>query len=281
MKNFLVGIDFSKGSIKALEYAIMLNNYIDSRISMLYVDKPIPTESIYATVTANYRTELHQRFEQLMNEFKPKLNDVSRLEYKITTGKVYEELANYAKKNDIDYVFAGTHGISGYEEMWIGSNANRIVSTSPCPVFTIRQTYEVHDRIKSILLPIDSTAETTNKLPWAIEIAKYSNAEIHIFGAYITDLSTMKNKVDKNIVMIENELEKENIKFKSFKKSITNYTSDLISYIEDNNIDLAIIMTEQENRNTNVLLGQYAMQMINHCPVPVLSVHQDDKFNSK
>jgi nucleotide-binding universal stress UspA family protein len=91
----------------------------------------------------------------------------------------------------------------------------------------------------------------------------------------------MKNKVDKNIVMIENELEKENIKFKSFKKSITNYTSDLISYIEDNNIDLAIIMTEQENRNTNVLLGQYAMQMINHCPVPVLSVHQDDKFNSK
>ena len=88
MKNFLVGIDFSKGSIKALEYALMLSNYIDSRIVMLYVDKPIPTESIYANVTANYRTELHKRFEQLMNEFQPKLKDIYRLEYKITTDKV-------------------------------------------------------------------------------------------------------------------------------------------------------------------------------------------------
>ncbi|MBK6934329.1 MAG: universal stress protein [Bacteroidales bacterium] len=278
MKNFLVGIDFSKGSIKALEYAVMLNKYIDSKITMLYVDKPIPTESIYATVTANYRSELHQRFEQLLNEFRQHIKEPENLEYKITTGKVYEELANYAKKNNVDYIFAGTHGISGYEELWIGSNANRIVST-PCPVFIVRQTYEVHDKINSILLPIDSTAETTNKLPWAIEIAKNTGAEIHIFGAYITDLTTLKNKVNKNVAMIESKLETENINFKTFKKNISNYASDLITYIEENNIDLAIIMTEQENRNTNILLGQYAMQMINHCPVPVLSIHQDDKYN--
>ncbi|HHW58636.1 MAG: universal stress protein [Bacteroidales bacterium] len=279
MKNFLVGIDFSKGSIKALEYAVMLNKYIDSKITMLYVDKPIPTESIYATVTANYRSELHQRFEQLLNEFRQHIKEPENLEYKITTGKVYEELANYAKKNNVDYIFAGTHGISGYEELWIGSNANRIVSTAPCPVFIVRQTYEVHDKINSILLPIDSTAETTNKLPWAIEIAKNTGAEIHIFGAYITDLTTLKNKVNKNVAMIESKLETENINFKTFKKNISNYASDLITYIEENNIDLAIIMTEQENRNTNILLGQYAMQMINHCPVPVLSIHQDDKYN--
>ena len=78
--------------------------------------------------------------------------------------------------------------------------------------------------------------------------------------------------------MIESKLETENINFKTFK-NISNYASDLITYIEENNIDLAIIMTEQENRNTNILLGQYAMQMINHCPVPVLSIHQDDKYN--
>ena len=218
MKNFLVGIDFSKGSIKALEYAVMLNKYIDSKITMLYVDKPIPTESIYATVTANYRSELHQRFEQLLNEFRQHIKEPENLEYKITTGKVYEELANYAKKNNVDYIFAGTHGISGYEELWIGSNANRIVSTAPCPVFIVRQTYEVHDKINSILLPIDSTAETTNKLPWAIEIAKNTGAEIHIFGAYITDLTTLKNKVNKNVAMIESKLETENINFKTFKK---------------------------------------------------------------
>ncbi|MFA7609848.1 MAG: universal stress protein, partial [Bacteroidales bacterium] len=232
-----------------------------------------------ATVTANYRSELHQRFEQLLNEFRQHIKEPENLEYKITTGKVYEELANYAKKNNVDYIFAGTHGISGYEELWIGSNANRIVSTAPCPVFIVRQTYEVHDKINSILLPIDSTAETTNKLPWAIEIAKNTGAEIHIFGAYITDLTTLKNKVNKNVAMIESKLETENINFKTFKKNISNYASDLITYIEENNIDLAIIMTEQENRNTNILLGQYAMQMINHCPVPVLSIHQDDKYN--
>ena len=49
----------------------MLSNYIDSRIVMLYVDSH--SESIYANVTANYRAELHKRFEQLMNGFQPKL----------------------------------------------------------------------------------------------------------------------------------------------------------------------------------------------------------------
>ena len=58
--------------------------------------------------------------------------------YKIRKGKVHVEIANQAKYSDAMLVIAGTHGVTGFEEFWIGSNAYRIVTYAPCPVITVR-----------------------------------------------------------------------------------------------------------------------------------------------
>ena len=46
----------------------------------------------------------------------------------------------------------------------IGSNAYRIVTHSPCPVITLRQQFPVKNSISKIVIPIDSSSETLQKL---------------------------------------------------------------------------------------------------------------------
>ena len=73
-------------------------------------------------------------------------------------------------------------------------------------------------------------------------------------------------------------LSKEKIKYSVIEKQITNVTNDIISIVEKNNADLLVIMTDQQKQSFNVMLGEAAQQLVNHCPVPVLSIHEDDKI---
>ena len=64
----------------------------------------------------------------------------------------------------------GTHGASGFEKLWVGSNAYRVASAAPCPVITIRETFE-KETFSRILVPLDNSKETRQKIPMAIFFA--------------------------------------------------------------------------------------------------------------
>lgn len=272
MKKLLVGVDFSKGSINALNYAIMLANNLPAEILMVWVDKPMSPESIYANKPTVERSEVIGRFERIIKEY----NDVLKfgtLKYKICFGKVYEAIAEQARQFQADYIIIGTHGISGYEELWIGSNANRIVAAAVCPVFTLRQNFSVRESIYAIVLPIDHTGDTIEKVDHALKIASVFKAKIHVLGLYSSELSTIKRRVEANVKKAQNSLESLSIPFEVHFEKAQNLTSTTIKFTERINADLICIMTEQETSTNNILLGQYAQQMVNHSHVPVLSVH--------
>jgi hypothetical protein len=62
------------------------------------------------------------------------------------------------------------------------------------------------------------------------------------------------------------------IKYVSVVKESENITRTTIDYAETIGAGLIAIMTEQENTTANIFLGPYAQQMVNHSPVPVLSM---------
>lgn len=277
MSDILVGIDFSKGSLNALKYAVNMANDFDESVLMLWVDKPHNPDSIFDD-SSNYREEVHNRFAELIAEFSNRISK-DNLRYKIRSGKVYDEIASFAKINRSLCVITGTHGISGYEEMWIGSNANRIVSMAPCPVITIRQDYHIPERMRKIILPVDSTPETLEKAAFAIKIAAATRAEIILVRLYTSNVSAFKRKVDQYANIIIDDIEKAKVKYELMDKLTNNLTSDLLGIIDKTNADLLAIMTEQENSMANIMLGPYAQQMVNNSPVPVLSVHCGDTLS--
>ncbi len=275
MNEIIVGIDFSKGALNALKYASVLAKGFGYGITMLWVDKPHNPSSIYLD-GENHRQSVHSRLDDLIAEYKPILG-AGNIQYKIRTGKVYEEISIHAKLNNSKLVVIGTHGISGFEELWIGSNANRVVSIAPCPTFTLRQDYEIPKTIKKIILPIDNTNDTVLKVPFAKTIAKAFNAEIVLMRLYTTNVSILKKKVDTLADAVQKELEAEKIKVSNVEKLVVNLTSDLLSVIDKTGADLLVIMTEQQNMSANIMLGESAQQVVNNSPVPVISIHPDDK----
>ena len=272
MKNIIVAIDFSKGSIHALDYAVSISGKIGAAICMVWVDNHNDMDSMVQENIHELRKESKDSMDELVKKYSKQYPKI-KFTYKLRKGKVAQELAHTARIIDADLIMSGTHGGSGFEEYWIGSNANRIVMLAPCPVITVHNTFDISIGINSIVLPIDNSADTRKKVPAAIKFAGYFDAEILILGLYSTHLQSMHNRVDHYVEKVEEDLRKENISFKTEKLQTNNPTTTTINMVDEIHADLIVIMTEQDASAQNRLLGEYAVQMVNHSPVPVLSIH--------
>lgn len=272
MKQIIVAIDFSKCSLHALEYTIPLANRINANILLVWVDNTRSDESVYASPLDTSRKEINENFDEIIEKYNSSL-EKGEITYKIRKGKVHIELANQAKYSDAMLVVTGTHGVTGFEEFWIGSNAYRIVTYAPCPVITVRSNYEIKDTIDKIVLPIDSTLETRQKIPFATKWAKIFNSEIHVLSLYSTSIKAVKSRVDNYSKQVIKFLEEENVSYKLAGIDADNITKSTIDYASEVGAEMIAIMTEQETTTANLFLGAYAQQMVNHSPIPVLSIH--------
>ncbi|NTW34454.1 MAG: universal stress protein, partial [Bacteroidetes bacterium] len=242
----IVAVDFSKCSIKALDFAIRIANCIKSNILIVHVEKPNINDSVYSKNGHEYHKNVILKLEKLVEKFQPCLKK-GILEYKIRKGKVHTEITNQAKYSDAYLIITGAHGISGFEEFWIGSNAFKVVISSTIPVITIREDLVSKKRqIFKIVLPIDSSPETRQKVPVAVELAKYFKAEIHVVGIYSTNVKAVRNFVEGFVEQAVEYIEKHGVVCKSQFKFCNNITDGIIEYAEEVNADLITIMSEQE-----------------------------------
>jgi nucleotide-binding universal stress UspA family protein len=271
LKQIVVAIDFSKNSILALEYSIQIANIIGADIMMVWVDKPDSEESIYDNSGHEHRQEAKARIEELMKKYSKSLKKGS-LTYKLRKGKIYKEIANQAKYNDANFIVTGAHGVSGFESFMIGSNASKIVTYSPCPVITLRETFVIKNSIKKIVLPLDNSSATRQKVPYAMEMAKACNAEIHLLELQSSSLISIRRMVTKYTEQVEKFLKENHIKYVVKSVDCDNITTATIKYAEEINADQIYIMTEQEQETSNIWLGPFAMQMVNNSPIPVISI---------
>lgn len=272
MKDIVVAIDFSKGSLHALDYAIEFANHVKSNIIMVWVDRHTNQDFAFTSEVNEFREEAVRNLDEILKINKGKLKP-GKLTYKLRKGKVYQEIATQARLTDASLIIAGTHGVTGYEEFWIGSNAYRIVSYAPCPVITVRHDFEIKPvGITSIILPIDSTLDTRQKVPFTVQIARDFGAEIHLLSLYTTSIKVVQRKVDNYARQVEKFLEEAGVHYSIESMMADNITNAAIEYAGRVNADLIAIMTEQETTASNILLGPFAQQMVNYSPIPVLSI---------
>lgn len=279
MKEIIVAIDFSKGSMHALDYAIEFANHHKSNIMMVWVDNNANQDIFTASGPNEFREEALKNLDDILASKKRKLKS-GKLSYKLRKGKVYQEIANQAKANKAGLIIAGTHGVTGYEEFWIGSNAYRIVSYAPCPVITVRYDFEINQPpIKSIVLPIDNTLDTRQKIPFTVTMAKAFGADIYLLSLYSTPFKAMHKKVDNYTREAQKKISEAGINHYTETVEADNITNATINYAQKVNANLIAIMTEQETTASNILLGPYAQQMVNHSPIPVLSIQPKEIYS--
>ena len=273
-KKILIGIDFSDCSLNALEHAITIAQRSSSGITMVWVNHLDYSKEIFSVEPKDLINEVEEKFKEIIKKYKSKLGR-EELNYQIRKGKVYKEICTVADEIDAFLIVIGTHGSTGFEEFWIGSNANRIVSTSRKPIITIRAGVNIDKGLRKIVMPFDSTKVTRQKLPMTALLAKFFNAEVHILGMYTSKLDDIRYRIRNYVEQAKDYLKENDILYKVEFIETDHITEATIEYANKVNANLISIMTEQETKTSNLWLGPYASQMVNHSPVPVLSIHPD------
>jgi len=186
-------------------------------------------------------------------------------------------VVNQAEAFEDTAIICSTHGASGFEEFFIGSNAFKIVSATEQPVITIRHGSVPHE-VKKIVMPIDITSDTRQKVPLTAEIAKAFDAEIHIVAVSSLQTDEVVGKLNAYTKQIGEYLDGLKIPYKTASLVGDNLTDITIEYALDVNADMISIMTEQSKSISNFVLGSYAQQMLSKSPMPVLSVTPQEIF---
>lgn len=273
MKTIIAAIDFSDCSINALEHAVSIARNSSSNLLMLWVNNPYTTKTILSSeMSDDLVEEVEHQFTKLINKYEPEL-PASKIEYVIREGKVYREVVNQARESEAWLIVVGTHGSSGFEELWMGSNANRIVTAAPCPIITIRGGVEISRDLRLIVMPMDSTLETRQKVPFTCELARAFSAEVHILAVYTTSVEDVRSRVLSYAKQAAKYLKENNVRHQIVEIEAENLSTSTIEYAIKTDANLISIMTEQEKTAINLWLGPYAQQMVHHSPVPVLSIH--------
>ena len=141
----LVPTDFSEPSDAALEYAATLAGRLGASLHLLHVFED-PYLSGGAFAAEMYAPVPEDLREALLTEAKRELEDrLAKLEARhveasadVYTGPTARAIADYARTHELDLIVMGTHGRGGMAHLLLGSVAERVVRTAPCPVLTVR-----------------------------------------------------------------------------------------------------------------------------------------------
>ena len=143
----LVPTDFSQTSEIALQYALDIAPP-GAAIHVLHV---IDDSSLTAAYPDGFYVELPGQREQLIEEASRRLKDIVRtaarpnLTTEVLVGWPVGAIVQDATLRDADLIVMGTHGRSGLAHALLGSVAERVLRTAPCPVLTVRDTSRVGD----------------------------------------------------------------------------------------------------------------------------------------
>ena len=168
----LVPTDFSPPSDAALEYARILAGKFGATLRILHVvDDPSSasdfvsdgfspsTAEIQGALTAHAR----KRLEHLMTS-------VDRLRFHAyvdaVIGKPAAAIIDYAGATGTSLIVMGTHGRTGMAHLLMGSVAEQVVRTAPCPVLTVRQVATADEAVAH-----PATGHSEIRLPLAIAAA--------------------------------------------------------------------------------------------------------------
>jgi nucleotide-binding universal stress UspA family protein len=142
LDRILVPIDFSDESRAALTYAAGIAEVTGASLHLLHVlETTAGADPLIWQIDA--RTKIEGAIEKKALEELDRLlsaEDQTRLRAKLDLewGSPYDEILRYAQSRAINLIVMGTHGRGGIAHLIIGSVAENVVRSAPCPVLTVR-----------------------------------------------------------------------------------------------------------------------------------------------
>ncbi|MBN8703681.1 MAG: universal stress protein [Bacteroidetes bacterium] len=274
----LIPIDFSETSYLALEHAIFMARLFKAEIILLnVVEKNWENFSVLMPeIKVLEPSKLVDQLEQKLEEVADSIFEEHgiRCEALVTSGSICNEVVTIAADRDVSLIVMGTHGISGVEEFFLGSNAYKVVTRAQCPVMSV-QAHAKKIGFSQIVLPIDNSDHSRQKVAQVAVLAKNYGSIINVIGILSeNDDIVDENKLSIKINQIEAYFKAIDIVCNTKVVKGKNHAALTINYANELNADLIAIMTDQDD--DGIFLSPYAQQIVNHSKIPVLSITPEE-----
>lgn len=271
MKNILVPLDFSECSKEALKVAITLAKKTQSKLFLLHaLDLPVrlATEEPNSFPETIYFMKLaRQKFEEIHQDIAYQgVETVDILENNLIAQSIEEMVG----KHSIDLVVMGSNGASGMKEVFIGSNAEKVVRRSKVPVLVIKETTGSFD-IKRIVFSCDFSPKYADSMKKALSFARLFDAEIDLL--YVNTPYNFKTTIETQR-LIDSFLDR----FRDFDKFSVNVYNDvrveegILNFCHDNAVDLICMFPSGRKGIAHLFNGSVSEDLINHAQKPILTI---------
>ncbi len=200
MKRILVPTDFSEQAENAMKVAVQLAERHNAEIFALHsIEMPVHLATNSNAGSLPEPIFFMKLAEKRFAEFaeKPFLQGIT-IHEAIGRDEIYEDVEKTCARNNIDLVVMGSRGASGFKEMFVGSNTEKVVRTSQVPVLVIKNdhpNFEVHD----FVFASDFSEEGRGAFDKAQKFARKMGAKMHLL--MVNTPANFKTSVEGHAVM--------------------------------------------------------------------------------
>ncbi len=135
----LVAHDFSDQSARAVQVAGAWAARFGSEITLLHVVEPVVYPEFYSinVVSDDVMTRLRDRATEALDDSSEELLGALATDTSVVIGRAANTILSEAKSGGFDLVVMGTRGLSGLEQLVLGSVAEAVLRQCPVPLLTV------------------------------------------------------------------------------------------------------------------------------------------------
>jgi nucleotide-binding universal stress UspA family protein len=269
-KNIIVGVDFSNSSHNAMRHAVSIALKTGADIHLVWVKTPGVANNVTDDGGDNYIHKVQASLEDWKKECKMEAPDVE-VNTVILEGKVHTEILKYAANLSVPIVVMGTHGTSGFEEGYIGNNANRLIKEARVPILIMRENIEIKRDLHNIYAPIDLSFETLQKMRYATYLAKCFAAKVLIAGIYYPNNADTRHIINVQMRHASDMCEDKNVRHEMVPLTVhKDYVQTLLNHAHELDANLIAIMREESE--TDFASSSNMTEILSTSQMPLLII---------
>lgn len=262
MKKTLIPVDFSDASLNALKYSIHLFGSADHEITILHTYKPSTRAFHMISIDKLLEDDARKDMDMFIKKIKLDYPDLS-IQTKIINSDAVTTISSLGNTGEYDFIVMGTKGASGLKEVFLGSVAGGVMSSTSAPVLVVPSRYQFkplelisfavsdHPIPKETFKPLHDLAELSNCKINVLHVAEEKNTEIEEFLSPIADLNPT-------------------ITYISGSRHVNEH---LVEYLTKHDTQLLCLIRSRKGFFTRLFSESVTLKQTFNSPVPLLILH--------
>jgi len=272
MRRVLVSVDFSECSEYAAKAAASLVRKTKGKLFVFHVIT-VPDYEGQKIQALEELPDTSKTLQQIRNKFeeflkKPFFKGINTAEI-ILFNDVYQTLIDFSEENDIDLIVVGSHGSSGIRQLIIGSNTQKLIRLSNCPVLVVKNNIIKFD-LKKVVFATDFSSQSYHAFMKMSELFEIYKSKVFLLKVVTKDDFEITSDIRKKAKRFADDLG-----LKNFSTEFINHHSvyeGILEYSQEVKPDIIAMSTEGRSLLYQVFNESIAEKVVNESDLPVLCV---------